>query len=173
MSLKKFVIIPLIIAILAFLIQIVDQLVSPLMQPSPNNGFGWIAFQAWAVYFLAGCNIKGGIRALLGYGIGILASILIMKMSGIFACLAFFSVPLAVGLVAFSLIFFERTTWLNLIPAMFIGAGAYFGFMSYVSGATFLNAAITEMVYCIIGLTFGFITVVLRTIYEKYLKEKS
>jgi len=173
MTLKKFVIIPLIIAVLAFLIQIVDQLLSPLMQPSPNNGFGWIAFQAWAVYFLAGCNIKGGIKALLGYGIGILASILIMKLAGVFACLAFFSVPLAVGLVAFSLIFFERTIWFSLVPAMFVGAGVYFGFMNYVSGATFLNAAITEMVYCIIGLIFGVTTVVLRTKYEKSLKGKS
>ena len=173
MSLKKFVIIPLIIAVLAFLIQIIDQLLSPIMQPTPNNGFSWIAFQAWAVYFLAGCNIKGGIKALLGYGIGIFASILIMKIAGWFACFAFFSVPLAVGLIAFSLIFFERTNWLNLIPAMFIGAGAYFGFMNYISGATYLNATITEMVYCIIGLIFGVITIALRTIYEKFVNKKS
>ena len=170
MTLKKFVIIPLIIAVLAFLIQIVDQLLSPIMQPDPNNGFSWIAFQAWAVYFLAGCNVKGGIRALLGYAIGILASILIMIMAGWFACLSFFSVPLAVGLIAFCLIFLERTKWLNLVPAMFIGAGVFFGFMNYISGATFLNAAVTEVVYCIIGLIFGVITIVLRTAYEKRLK---
>ena len=171
MPLKKFVVIPLIIGVLAFLIQIVDQVLSPLMSPSPNNGFCWIAFQAWAVYFLAGCNIQGGIKALFGYAIGILGSIAIMELAGVISSLGFLSVPLAVGLIAFCLIFFERTTWLNLIPAMFIGAGAYFAFMSYIQGATYVNAAITEMVYCVIGLTFGIITVSLRTAYEKRLKK--
>ena len=170
MTLKKFVVIPLIIAVLAFFIQIVDQLISPFMPPTPNYGFCWIAFQSWAVYFLAGCNIQGGIKALLGYGIGILGSILIMTMSDVLGCLGFFSVPLAVGVIAFILIFFERTTWFSLIPAMFIGAGAFFAFMSYIPNATFVNAAITEIVYCILGLTFGVITIVLRTAYEKRLK---
>jgi hypothetical protein len=171
MSLKKFIVIPLIVAVLAFIIQIIDQVLSPFMSPNPNNGFCWIAFQAWAVYFLAGCDIKGGIKALLGYAIGILASILIMNMAGGFACLGFFSVPLAVGLVAFCLIFLEKTTWFSLIPAMFIGAGVYFAFMSYIPGATFTNAAITEMVYCVLGLTFGVITIALRTAYEKKVKK--
>ena len=170
MSLKKFVVIPLIIAVLAFLIQIIDQLLSPLMCPLPNNGFCWIAFQAWAVYFLAGCTIKGGIKALIGYSVGILGSILIMNLADVLGCLGFVSVPLAVGLIAFCLIFFERTNWFNLIPAMFIGAGAYFAFMSYVEGATFVNAAITEIVYCVLGLTFGATTIALRKAYEKRLK---
>jgi len=170
MSLKKFVVIPLIIAVLAFFIQIIDQLLSPLMPPVPNNGFCWIAFQAWAVYFLAGCNIQGGIKALIGYAIGVVGSILIMTMAGWFGGLGFFAVPPAVGLVAFCLIFLERTTWFSLIPSMFIGAGAFFAFMSYVPGATFASAAITEMVYCVLGLLFGFITVALRSMYEKRLK---
>ena len=170
MTLKKFVVIPLIVAVLAFCIQIIDQVLSSLMQPSPNQGFGWIAFQSWAVYFLAGCNLKGGIKALIGYAIGISGSILIMNLGNLFAPLQFFSIPMAVAMVAFCLIFFERTTWLSLIPAIFIGAGAYFAFTSYVPGATFVNAAITEMVYCLLGLTFGFTTITLRTAYEKRLK---
>ena len=92
-----------------------------------------------------------------------------MKMAGVWACLGFFSVPLAVCVVAFILIFFERTTWFNLVPSMFIGAGVYFAFMSYVPNVTFVNAAITEMVYCILGLIFGVITITLRTRYEKRL----
>ena len=170
MTLKKFVVIPLIVAVLAFFIQIIDQVLSPLMQPFPNQGFGWIAFQSWAVYFLAGCNLKGGIKALIGYAVGITGSIVIMTMGGWFAPLQFFSIPLAVAIVACCLIFLERTTWLSLIPAIFIGAGAFFCFMTYVDGATFTNAAITEMVYCLLGLTFGFTTITLRTAYEKRLK---
>ena len=171
MTLKKFVVIPLIIAALAFTIQIVDQLLSPCMPPAGNFGFGWIAFQAWAVYFLGGCNLKGGIKSLFGYAIGISGSMLIMTMGGWFASLQFFAIPLAVAIVACILIFFERMTWwLSFIPAMFIGAGAFFAFMSYVPGATFANAAITELTYCVIGLTYGFVTIVLRTAYEKKVK---
>ena len=170
MTLKKFVVIPLIIAVLAFLIQTIDQLVSPFMSPIPNKGFCWIAFQSWAVYFLAGCTLKGGIKAIIGYAIGIAGSILIMTMGGWFAPLQFVAIPTAVAIVAFLLIFLERTTWLSLIPAMFIGAGAFFAFMSYVPGATFTNAAITELAYCVLGLLFGLTTIALRTAYEKKVK---
>ncbi|MFI3294625.1 MAG: DUF1097 domain-containing protein [Rikenellaceae bacterium] len=168
MNLKKFAVIPLIIGVLAVLIQIVDQLLMEHVSPEGNVGFSWIAFQAWALYFLAGCDIKGGIKSLLGYIVGIGGSILIMLLGGaISEALGFFATPLAVGIIAFFIIFLERTQWLNLIPAIFIGAGAFFAFMSYVPGATFCVAATTEIIYCVIGLIFGVVTVALRTAYEK------
>ena len=167
-ELKKFVMIPVIIGILAFLIIVTDQLLSPLMKPAGNNGFSWISFQAWAVYFFAGGNIKGGIKTFLAYAAGIGASILIMLLAGALApAMGFWSVPIAVGLIAFVVIFFEKIEWLNLIPALFIGSGAFFAFMNYVPGATFTNAAITELVYCGIGILFGIVTVNLRVAYEK------
>ena len=172
MSLKKFVVIPLIIAVLAFVIQIIDQLLSPIMQPDPNKGFCWIAFQAWAVYFLAGCTVQGGIKSIIGYAVGITGSILIMNLAGVFSLFGFFAVAVAVAIVACALIFLERTKWVNFIPAMFIGAGAFFAFMTYIPDATFVTAAITEIVYCALGLLFGFVTVVLRTAYEKRVNEK-
>ena len=171
MSLKKFVVIPLIIAVLAFTIQIVDQLLSPLMQPIPNKGFCWIAFQAWAVYFFAGANLKGGLQAILGYAVGIVAAILLMELAVVINWLGFFTFPAAVAVVACCLIFFEKAPWwLSLVPAMFIGAGAFFAFMTYIDGATYVNAAITEIVYCAIGLAYGFVTIVLRAAYEKRMK---
>ena len=167
-ELKKFVMIPVIIGILACLIIVTDQLLSPFMKPSGNNGFSWISFQAWAVYFFAGGNIKGGIKTFLAYALGIGGSILIMVLAGeLTPALGFWSVPVAVGIIAFVVIFFEKVEWLNLIPALFIGAGAFFAFMNYVPGATFTNAAITELVYCAIGILFGIITVNLRVAYEK------
>jgi hypothetical protein len=165
---KKFVMIPVMIGVLALLIQALDQWLSPMMQPSGNTGFSWISFQSWAVYFFAGGTIKGGIKAFLAYATGIAASILIMLLGGaITPALAFWGVPVAVGLVAFAVIFFEKVEWLSLIPALFIGAGAFFAFMNYVPRATFTNAAITELVYCTIGLLFGYVTVTLRVAYEK------
>ena len=167
-ELKKFVMIPVIIGILAFLIIVTDQLLSPIMKPAGNNGFSWISFQAWAVYFFAGGIIVGGIKTFLAYAVGIGASILIMVLAGeLTPALGFWSVPVAVGLIAFVVIFFEKVEWLSLIPALFIGAGAFFAFMNYVPGATFTNAAITIMVYCTVGILFGVITVNLRVAYEK------
>ncbi len=55
----------------------------------------------------------------------------------------------------------------NFVPAVFVGAGVYFGVMSYIPGADFVNAFISEGVYCVIGLLFAFITITFRGWYEK------
>lgn len=171
MSIKKFAIIPLIIGVLALLIQVVDQLLLSHVPPVGNSGFGWIAFQSWALYFLAGCDIKGGIKVLLGYIAGIAGSILIIKLGMAIPSLGFFAFPVAVGVVAFAIIFLERTTWFSLVPAIFVGSGAFFAFMNYVPGATFGIAFTTEMIYCVIGLIFGVVTVKARGAYEASIKE--
>ena len=168
MSLRKFIVIPILVALLAGSIQVVDQLLHLQVEPVGNVGFGWIAFQAWAMYFLAGCDIKGGIKTLLGYVMGIIASIVIMVLgSGQFAGLGFFAFPLAVLIVVIPVIFLEKVKWLDFIPAIFVGAGAFFAFMSYVPNASFAIAAKTELIYCVLGLVYGYITVSLRGAYEK------
>lgn len=171
MKFSKFIVIPLIIAFLAFTIQIVDQLVFKLVPPEGNVGFGWIAFQAWAMYFLAGCTIKGGVRTFLGYVSGIVASILIMEFGAAFAGLGFFGFPVAVFLIVVPVICLERIPWFDFVPAVFVGAGVFFGFMSYVGGATYVKAGVTELIYCAIGLLYGVITVYLRTKYEAKVTE--
>ena len=82
MTLKKFVLIPVIIGVLACLIQALDQLLYTSVPPEGNVGFSWISFQSWAVYFLAGCTVRGGIKAFIAYAIGIAASIVIMVLGG-------------------------------------------------------------------------------------------
>lgn len=172
MSLKQFAIIPIIIGILAFFIQVLDQVLAPYMPPS-NVGFSWICFQSWAVYFFSGCTLKGGIKAFISYALGVVVSILIMTMGGAMVpALGFFAVPLAVGIMACLAIFLERNDWTSCIPALFVGAGAFFAFMNYVPGATFYNASFTIMVYCFIGLLFGFITIFFRSKYEESVKNK-
>lgn len=171
MSLKKFAVIPLIIGLLALLIQVVDQSIMQYVLPEGNKGFGWIAFQSWALYFLAGCNIQGGIKVFLGYIAGIVGSIAIIELGSAIPQLGFFAFPVAVGTVAFAIIFLEKVVWLSLIPAIFIASGAFFAFMNYVPGATYCNAFATEMIYCVIGLIFGVVTVALRVAYENKVKE--
>lgn len=169
MKFKKFIIIPVMIAALAALIQIVDQLLCGFVHPDGNVGFGWISFQAWATYFLAGCNVKGGIRTFLGYLAGIVASILIMSFGGTLASIvgSFWAVPVALLILVIPVICLERVPWFDLVPALFIGAGAFFAFMSYVPNATFAGAAATELIYCLLGIFWGFMTITFRTWYEK------
>ena len=168
MNFKKFILIPIMVAFLAFTIQIVDQLLCGYVSPAGNFGFGWIAFQAWAVYFLAGCNIKGGVKGLLGYANGIIASILIMELGKALtgAGLGFMAFPVAVFVVVVPVMCLEKVKWLDFIPAVFVGAGVFFGFMSYVKGATYAGAAATELIYCAIGLFYGYMTVTFRGMYE-------
>lgn len=152
----------LIIAVLAASTIIIDQLLKTYMQPVPNQGFVWITFQAWAVYFLAGCTIKGGVKSFLSYVTGIGGSILIIMFAGHLSTLGFWTVPTAVFLLVIPIIMLEKVPWLDFIPALFIGSGACFAFMNYVPGATFANATCTILLYCALGLFYGYITVALR-----------
>lgn len=171
MSFSKFFPIALFIGFQCIILQSIDQLLSPLMPPVGNVGFGWIAFQAWAMYFLAGCNLKDAARTFFGYGIGILGSIAIFLLAGKCGMLGFMNVPVVLAGVVTIMILLERApTMLNFVPAFFVGAGAYFGFMSYIPGATFETAAFTELVYCLLGLASGYTTVTFRVWYESTLK---
>ncbi len=164
---RSFIGIPLIVAALAFSFIAIDQLISPLLSPSDNRGFGWIAFQAWAVYFLAGCDVKGGLKTLLGYTTGVIMTILIFELAGILGKLDFFAVPAAAFVVVTAVIFIEKAPPFDFIPAIFIGAGAMVCFLSYINGATYSNAALVILLYSAIGLFYGYLTVLLRTAYEK------
>jgi hypothetical protein len=167
MKFSKFIVIPLFIAFQAFTMQAIDQLISGAFPPAGNGGFGWIAFQAWAMFFLAGCTVKGGIRTFLGYSSGIVASIAIMVLGGALAGgMGFWAFPVAVFAIVVPVICLEKVKWLDFVPSIFVGAGAFFGFMTYIQGATFAGAAVSILFYCLFGLVYGYITVAFRTWYE-------
>ncbi len=175
MKFSKFIVIPIIIAVLACIMQIFDQLLAahtPIGDYLAGGG-SWIAFQAWAVYFLGGCNVHGGVKGFISYALGIAASILIMVLGGAFG--GFFGVPIAILLIVIPCICLERAEITSYVPALFIGAGAYFGIMGYISPTTahagaFVPFALVELFYCLFGLVWGWITVTLRTAYEKSVK---
>lgn len=179
MKFSKFILIPVMIAALAALVQIIDQLLQaggtcPFF--IANSGFGWLTFQAWALYFLAGCNIKGGLQVLTAYVAGVIGSILIIMFAGWLSTVgvsAFWATPLSLMILVIPVICLERVK--VMIPALFIAAGAFFAMMTFQPAAentTFLNAAITEMIYCVVGLAFGWVTVTLRVAYEKVVAGK-
>jgi hypothetical protein len=144
--------------LLALIIVCIDQLLKSSMPIGSEKGFTYIAFVAWAVYFFSGCTLKGGIRALIGYAVGITFSIGIILIAGLIPS-AFFAVPLAVFIVVFVVLYLEKVPWVDLIPAMFVASGCFFGIMTYVPDATFSTAATVELIYGAIGLLFGWITI--------------
>ena len=135
----------------------------------------WIAFQAWAVYFLAGCNLMGGIKSFIGYATGIAASIAIIELMGApgisklpMAGGMNLAMAVAVFIVVIPAIMSENLK--NMVPALFIGSGAFFGLSGLMPGKSYLAVTQAELVYCAVGLLFGFITVFWRSKYEASLK---
>jgi len=169
------------IGIVAALVQCLDQALAgkKIFRPLIAGG-GWISFQAWALYFLAGAfnpdngkwGITGTVWILCSYIMGILAAIIIFEFGGKLAAAKFFAVPLALVVVCIVVMQLQLTSApLNYVPALFVGAGVFFGIMSYcpqVPGAfdegaskwtNYGKAAVAELVYCLIGCAAGFIIV--------------
>jgi len=169
MDFKKFIVIPVFIAILASAFIVIDQLLSPYMPIADNKGFGWVTFQAWALYFLAGGTVKGGLRTFMGYVVGILSAIIIIKLAGVLGSTGFWAVPLAVLVMVVPMCSMERAhSLIDFVPAIFVSSAVIFAFGQIYGDKTTLTAsAITILVYCAIAMVLGYITVSLRTAYEK------
>lgn len=133
----------------------------------PTYLVSWIAFQTWALYFIAGGTPLKGIKAGVCHIGGILAAILIMVLAGkagpVLGCA---TLPLVCAVVAFGVICFEKVEPLDNIPAWFLGAGAYFGLANVLKeNFSYGPAMLTQVSSLVIGLVWGFITVTLRTQY--------
>ncbi|MEA4934667.1 MAG: DUF1097 domain-containing protein [Lawsonibacter sp.] len=167
MTAKKYLPIALFIGLQAALLQALDQSICAFVVPLVAGG-GWISFQSWAVYFLAGCTPKGGLRALIGYVLGMIASIAIMMGGGTLGSLGFWAMPAILMILVPVILYLDIAPELfSLVPAVFVGAGVFFGIMSYVPGAAFGSAFVSETIYCLIGLVFGWLTITFRGWYER------
>lgn len=149
-----------------------------MMIIEPHVGFvSWIAFQAWAMYFLAGCTPQMGIKTLVGYFFGMVASVAIMEGATAFAAAGLtngVNLYLAVFLVVVFVISAENVPGIDFVPSWFIGAGVFFGLMNMGTFAAeastidkYIQCTGTLMWSAAIGLVFGFVTVEVRTWYEK------
>ena len=181
MSFKQFFPIPVIIALLATSMMVLDIFTSK--NPTLCHYLPWVSFQAWAMYFLAGCTLKGGARVMLGYLGGAAASAAIMELAGLFAGwgLGQAAVPIAVFLIVIPVISAERVPGFNFVPAWFVGAGVFFGIMAlkkdWAAGATTWAKYGTTFAYlmvsCAVGMVYGVVTVFLRKRYEAWVKAAS
>ena len=165
MNASKFFPIALFIGLQAALLQALDQTFCASFVLIA--GGGWISFQSWAMYFVSGCDLKGGARSLVGYIIGMVASIAIMLTGGALSGLGFWATPVALIILVPIILYLELTPEImSYVPAVFVGSGVFFGIMSYVPNATFQTAFIAELAYCVLGLFFGWMTVTFRGWYE-------
>ncbi|MEG1633072.1 MAG: DUF1097 domain-containing protein [Oscillospiraceae bacterium] len=174
MTFKKHMPIALVIAFIAAVLQAVDQLLQANVWPQ-FAGYGWIAFQAWAVYFLAGCTPKGGLRGLIGYALGIIGSIGIFTLGGWLGKLGlgFWAMPVCLVIAVTVIMQLEIAPELfNFVPSVFVGAGVFFGITSYIPTTGYVQSATIEMVYCAIGLFCGFLTICFNNWYiPKYVEK--
>ena len=172
MPFSKFIVFPVFVAAQAAIMM----LMAPFIKVGPDSIGGvlitWVAFQAWAMYFMAGCTPKMAVKTAIGYACGILASIAIFKLGGLLAgpMGGYWGTALAVFIVVIPVMCAEKVEILNFIPAWFVGAGVFFA-LQFMSGAAtmaeYTQIAIPEMIACIVGLIFGYCTVTFRTKYEK------
>ena len=173
MSFKQFFLIPVGIAVLATILMVIDLFKIPVLHP-------WIVFQAWAMYFMAGCTLKGGGKVMLGYLGGAIASVAIVELGGVFHGwgLGKYAILPAVFIVVIPVISAERVPGLDFVPAWFVGAGVFFGIMTlkqdWAADATtwgkYGTAGAQLMVSCAVGMVFGVVTVYLRGKYEGWVK---
>ena len=174
MSFGKFIVIPVFIAIQASGLMLIAPYVRTLGEGAEGLA-AWITFQAWAMYFLAGCSIKMAMKVLAGYAGGIVASIAIFEFGDALADDAglggYWGYALAVLIIVVPVIAMERAPGFNFIPAWFIGAGAFFGFMTLKgldhNATVYAGVAVPELAACVVGLAFGWVTVTFRAWYEK------
>ena len=176
MTFKQFFPIPLFIAVLATTLVLLE------LQPNPliPHLWTWISLQAWAMYFLAGCTLKGGAKVLLGYFGGALASAAIIELIGVIGqrvpqLAGTPALAISVFLVVIAVISAERVPMFNFVPAWFIGAGVYFGVMNLGAKpeTTHISTGTHLMVSCAVGLVYGVVTVLIRGKYEAWLKARS
>ncbi|MBL7114443.1 MAG: DUF1097 domain-containing protein [Kiritimatiellae bacterium] len=194
MSFGKFIIIPILLGVQAAILMLIGKFIPGSTAAVGGPGLLiFVTFQAWAVYFAAGCTPKNGVKVLLAYASGIAASIAIMLMGDAMAPMLgsaeapnyYLSYALAVFIIVIPAISLERVPMFDFIPGLFIGSGMFFAIMTLggtvgVNEAgeavkigiahdmpSFMSVAVPELIACAVGQVFGFITVLWRGAYEK------
>ena len=174
MPFSRFIVFPIFVAAQAASMMLVARFirVGPGSVDSPAALMTWIAFQAWAMYFLGGGTVKMAGKTAIGYAGGIIASVAIFKLTGVFTGVmgGYWGLALAVFCVVIPVMCAERVEILNFIPAWFLGAGVFFA-LAGIHGpdtmAGYFQIAAPEMIACVVGLLYGYCTVTFRTWYEK------
>ncbi len=189
MSFGKFIVIPIGLAVQAFILMLIGKFIPGSTAAVGGPGLLiFVTFQCWATYFVAGCTPKGGVKVVIAYAVGILASIVIVLLGGKLAAAGmggYLGTAVAVLIVVVPVICLERVPMFDFIPGIFFGSGMFFAILTLGGGvglneageaakigitadtAGFLSIAIPQLIACTVGQVFGWITVYWRGAYEK------
>lgn len=168
MDKKKFLVIAVYVGLQSFVLQLVDQLIGKCLVSGGTKGFVFIAFQAWALYFLLGNSLKGAAKGFCGYLLGIVFAVIMLAGANAFSWMGILAVPITALIVVPFMMYFEFAPWcISNVAVFFVGAGAYYGILNYVDGISTVQAAGIVMLYCVLGLASGFMTILFRTRFER------
>ena len=56
--------------------------------------------------------------------------------------------------------------YISDVATFFVGAGAFYGIYNYVDEITIIQASTIEILYCVLGLGSGWMTILFRNWYE-------
>lgn len=175
MNKSRFFIFALYVGAQSFLLQLADQLIGRSLVTGGHSGFVFIAFQGWALYFLLGSTLKGALTGLCGYVMGILFSVIMIALSSVLSGLGVLTVPVAALIVVPVMMYFEfAPKYISNVATFFVGAGAFYGILNYVADIHMPEAAGIVLLYCVLGLASGWMTILFRNWYERklHLKEQ-
>lgn len=158
----KFFAIPLLIAVIASVLYIIDCFVAGLFVS--GSTFLWAAFIIWTIFY--GAKVKDRIKGLIGVVLGFLCAVLMMTITGSFTLnLATISISCLLGIfiVNGAVMFLDKLDkiWLSSITGVFAGIALTFSglgiglspMVSFTSALTMLGILI---VYTILGLFCGY-----------------
>jgi hypothetical protein len=142
----------------------------------------WVVFQSWAMYFMGGGTVKMAVKTFAGYVGGIIASVILVKLGGLFSGINGSTVAwgtvVAVFFVAFLIICAERVPAIDFLPSYFIGSGTYFAIITYVQRpdsvgefAWYLQVAVPVLISAVAGFIFGWVTVYFRVWFDSKVKK--
>ncbi|MBU3875945.1 DUF1097 domain-containing protein [Faecalicatena sp. AGMB00832] len=173
MKKSQYLIFAVFVGLQSFLLQLADQLIGTHFVAGGHSGFVFIAFQAWALYFLLGSEVKGAVKGFCGYVLGILFAAIMIGLAYVLPDAGIWTVPVVALIVVPVMMYFEFAPWfISNVAVFFVGAGAFFGINSYVEGIRMWQAAGIVLVYCVLGLLSGWMSIVFRKWLEKRLSVK-
>ncbi len=172
----KYFALPLLIATVASILYIIDALIGGLFVA--GKSFMWVAFVTWTVFFAA--PIKERVKGVIGIVIGFLAAIIMMLITGSFTLnLGTVSISCLIGVFLINGVVMYmnhgKKIWLNSVTGAFVGIFLTFsGLGANLSpvvniNETFLMFGIL-MVYTILGLICGFVSIFVQDKINKKLE---
>ena len=167
MKFKQQAVYALLTAILAGVVTYVTQKMGGWPNPvcmENGNALTYISFATWACYFVAGCNLKGAGNWLWSmFGGAICAALMFILTFAFMGAMGYFiGVSVAVIIIVWFMMFPEKVKMNG--AAVFIGTALFFAIHSSGAGidgsiGVYCNVILTEMIYTVIGLAAGFLTI--------------